>query len=67
MKDALGSARRILRASRPAWVRCASSEITMMCVPLAVGLLRVDIFVELVDQAEEVAVVFFQPLLQIVA
>ena len=30
MNDALGSARRMLRANLPACVRCASSEITMM-------------------------------------
>ncbi len=30
MKAAFGRATRMLRASLPAWVRCASSEITMM-------------------------------------
>ena len=39
----------------------------MMIVALAVGLLRIDILVELVDQAEYVAVVLLQQLFQIVA
>ena len=30
MNEALGSARRMLRANLPAWVRWASSEMTMM-------------------------------------
>ena len=36
-------------------------------VALAVGLLRIDILVELVDQAEDVAVALLQPLFQVVA
>ena len=39
----------------------------MMSSALAVGLLRIDILVELVDEAEDVAVVLLQQLLQIVA
>ena len=55
MNEAFGSARRMLRANLPACVRCASSEIDDDVVALAVGLGH--ILVELVDQAEDEAVV----------
>ena len=65
MNEALGSASRMLRANLPAWVRCASSEIDDDVVALAVGLGHR--LVELVDQAEDEAVVPAQDLLQLLA
>ena len=66
MKDAFGSASLMLRASRPACVRCASSEMTMMSSRLAIRLFWVDIPVELVIKLRRSGG-FIQSLLQIVA
>ena len=60
IKDAFGSARRMLRASRPDLGTVCLVRNNDNIVALTVWLLRVDILVELVDQAEEVTVVFFQ-------
>jgi len=47
MKAALGSASRMLRASLPACVRCASSEITMMSSRRLYGLSRSTLWLNL--------------------
>ena len=67
MKEAFGSASRMLRASLPGLraVRLVRDHDDV--VALAVGLVRVHVLVELVDQAEDEAMVLLQQLLQILA
>ena len=67
MNAAFGSARRMLRASLPGLraVRLVGDDDDV--VALAVGLLRVHVLVELVDQAEDVAVVLLQELFELLA
>ena len=64
MNEAFGSASRMLRASLPACVRCASSEMTMMSSRSLYG--SITVLVELVNQAEDEAMILaFEELLKL--